>query len=448
MKHPNLVFVFPDQWRAQSTGFAGDPNVKTPHLDRLAGESAIFRNAVSNCPVCCPARASLLTGQYPLTHGIFLNDVCLQKGGTSIAQALKKAGYQTAYIGKWHLDGHGRSNYIPPERRQGFDYFKALECTHDYNRSPYYAGNDPTKLQWEGYDALAQTKDAEEYIRGHRDGAPFALFISWGPPHNPYETAPETFRRMYDPARLQLPGNVPPEAQARARKDLAGYYAHCSALDECVGRLAKTLDDVQLKDQTILAFWSDHGDMLGSHGCSRKQWPYDESIRVPLLVRYPKQLAGCAGRAFTAPLNTPDLMPTLLGLCGAEIPATVEGRDFSKMLLEGKDDLDHAALIASYAPSGELTRSKGGREYRGLRTCRYTYVRDLKGPWMLFDNDRDPLQMKNLAGTEEAADVQKDLEARLTALLKDTRDEFQPAASYIEKWGYRTDKEGTVPYTG
>ena len=115
---PNLVFVFTDQWRAQATGYAGDPNVRTPHLDRLADEGVHCTHAVSGWPVCSPARASLITGQYPLTHGVFVNDVCLSDRAVSLAQAFGRAGYATAYIGKWHLDGHGRSNFIPRERRQ------------------------------------------------------------------------------------------------------------------------------------------------------------------------------------------------------------------------------------------------------------------------------------------------------------------------------------------
>ena len=130
---PNVVFVFGDQWRQQATGYAGDPNVSTPHLDTLARESIDFTHAVSGCPVCSPYRASLLTGQRPLTHGVFVNDVYLQPRATSIAEAFSSAGYDTAYIGKWHVDGHGRSNYIPPERRLGFAYWKVLECTHAYN---------------------------------------------------------------------------------------------------------------------------------------------------------------------------------------------------------------------------------------------------------------------------------------------------------------------------
>jgi arylsulfatase A-like enzyme len=143
-KRPNVVLVLTDQWRASATGYAGDPNVKTPHLDALAAEGVNFRNAVSVCPVCSPARGSLITGQYPLKHGVFLNDVLLQHKSLSIADVFNQAGYRTGYIGKWHLDGHGRSTYIPPERRQGFQYWRALECSHNYNNSAYYDNDNPS----------------------------------------------------------------------------------------------------------------------------------------------------------------------------------------------------------------------------------------------------------------------------------------------------------------
>ena len=195
---PNILFVFADQWRADALGYSGDPNVKTPNLDRLAKRAVNFTHAVSGCPVCCPYRASLMTGRRPLSHGVFLNDVQLPGEEVTIAEVLATRGYRTGYIGKWHLDGHGRSAYIPPERRQGFEYFKALECTHHYNRSHYYQDDAPTKSQWEGYDAEAQTADAVEYLRQHAGGGrPFLLMLSWGPPHNPYQTAPGRFRAMY-----------------------------------------------------------------------------------------------------------------------------------------------------------------------------------------------------------------------------------------------------------
>ena len=195
---PNVVILLTDQWRLQAFGYAGNSQVRTPNIDRLAGESVNFRNAVSGYSVCCPWRASFLTGQYPLTHGVIVNDVPISGDPVGLGDAFKAAGYDTAFIGKWHVDGRGRSSYIPPERRLGFNTFKALECTHDYNRSFYYDGDDPTLRVWDGYDVFAQTAAAQRYLET-RDDRPFLLVLSWGPPHNPYETAPQEYRDLYDP---------------------------------------------------------------------------------------------------------------------------------------------------------------------------------------------------------------------------------------------------------
>jgi arylsulfatase A-like enzyme len=460
---PNLIFIMPDQWRAQATGYNGDPNLqgKTPNLDKLAAESLDFTTAVSCCPVCTPYRASLITGQYPLTTGVFLNDVCLghpplpQCGpkAVSIAEAYKSAGYETAYVGKWHIDGHGRSSYIPPERRQGFDYWKALECTHDYNHSSYYDNNDPTKRCWDGYDVIAQTKDAEQYIRNHaRAEKPFCLFLAWGPPHNPYETAPEKYRAMFDPKQIKLrpnvkggsqfPGIQPAQSREDSAKDLAGYYAHIAAMDDCLGGVVRTLEETGIANDTILVFTSDHGDMLGSQGELRKQRPWDESILVPFLIRYPGVVKP---RKVPMPINTPDIMPTLLGLSGVAIPKTVEGTDYSRILGGGKAPDDNAALIMCASPFGEYIRPHG-REYRGIRTRRYTYARDLNGPWLLYDNERDPYQLDNLIGRPEAGQLAKRMESLLQKELDRTHDEFLPGQKLIKKWGYTVDENGTAPY--
>lgn len=443
---PNVVLVFADQWRAQAAGYAGDPNLKTPNLDRFAGESVNCVNAVAGCPVCSPYRASLITGQYPHTHGVFVNDVHLSDKATSIAEAFGSAGYDTAYIGKWHLDGRGRSSFIPRESRQGFCYWKALECTHDYNHSPYF-GDSPEKLYWDGYDAIAQTRDAVGYIgsRKRRD-RPFFLVLSWGPPHNPYETAPEQFKRLYDPGRLALRPNVPPESAPPARQDLAGYYAHCSALDWCFGEVLKAVENSGRAEDTVVIFTSDHGDMLGSHGETSKQRPYEESITVPFLLRYPRR-TGRRGRVSTEIVNAPDVMPTILGLCGLDIPPSVEGTDLSRSLLGEEPERREPALIACYQPFGEWTRAHGGREYRGLRTERYTYVRTLEGPWLLYDNKTDPYQLENLCGQDSHAKLQSALDRELTCKLNELGDEFLPGDALIRKWGYTVDKTGTVPYT-
>ncbi|MHC4574845.1 MAG: sulfatase family protein [Planctomycetota bacterium] len=444
-RKPNLVFLLADQWRAQAAGYAGNPDVITPNLDRLAEESVNFTNAVSGCPVCCPYRASLMTGRYPLTHGVFLNDVRLNNDVVSIAQAYNNAGYDTAYIGKWHLDGDQRSAYIPRERRQGFQFWKALGCTHDYNNSFYYA-DECIKLKWEGYDAIAQTEEARGYIRQHTEGRPFALFLSWGPPHTPYHTAPQRYRELFDGKKLTLRPNVPEEYEAQANRDIAGYYAHIAALDDCVGQILKTLKETGLENDTILVFTSDHGDMLYSQGEQKKQRPWDESIMVPFLVRYPAAL-GRAGRTIDMPINTPDIMPTLLGLSGIEIPDTVEGADFSAIARGAEQPGDNVALITFPSPFGQWKRKKhGGREYRGVRTRRYTYVRDLDGPWLLYDNQRDPYQLNNLCNKGEYRELQKRLEGLLSQKLKQTNDEFLPGSDYIKKCNYIVNSSGTVEY--
>lgn len=442
---PNLVFLLADQLRASATGYDGDPNVRTPNLDRLAAASVNFRNAVSVCPVCTPYRAALMTGRFPTTSGMFLNDLYLPDEERCLAEILRDAGYATAYIGKWHLDGHGRESFIPPERRQGFDYWKAAECDHDYNHSHYYAGDSPEKRFWDGYDAFAQTRDAQQYIRDHaRSGRPFALFVSYGIPHFPHHTAPERFKALYPSERIRFLPNVPREMQTDAlRREAQGYYAHTSALDECVGEIVRTLAETGLEQDTILVFTSDHGEMLGSHGVpvTTKQVPWDESARVPFLLRYPR--AHATGRVAATPLTTPDILPTLLRLTGLKVPKTVEGRDLSAVVRRGREPHERAALYMGVAP---FARPELNREYRAVRTARYTYVRALDGPWLLFDNERDPFQLNNLVGQPHAAALLHRLDKQLQSELRRIRDEFRPAAFYVEKFGYELAPHGSISY--
>jgi arylsulfatase A-like enzyme len=440
---PNVLIIVADQWRAQAFGFAGDPNVHTPNLDALARASVNLTNAISGCPVCSPFRASLLTGQRPLTHGVFVNDVPLNTNAVTIAKIMKSAGYDTGCIGKWHVDGHGRDAFIPRDRRQGFDYWKVRECSHDYNHSEYF-GDSPQKLQWDGYDAFAQTKDAQSFIQNRgKTGKPFLLLLAWGPPHNPYETAPEKFRQMYHPTDLKLRPNVPVADIEKAQKDLAGYYAHCSALDQCIGDLWRTLKDSGMESNTIIVFTSDHGDMLWSQANVRKQRPWDESIRIPLLIHFPAAF-GESAKQSRALINAPDLMPTLLGLCKISIPITVEGFDYSRHLLGHGGKIADNALLTCVVPFGEYTKKVGGREYRGIRTERYTYVRDLNGPWLLYDDAVDPFQMTNLCNRAETKAMQMTLDKTLQKRLREAADEFLPSGVYMEKWNYVMSAHGST----
>ncbi len=441
---PNVVFVLADQWRAQTMGYAGNEVVKTPNLDRLAADNVNFPMAISTCAVCSPTRASIMTGQYPLTHGVFYNDKPLKNEAKTIAEVFREHGYKTGYIGKWHINGHGidetfqesRLKPVPKNRRQGFEYWKVAECTHDYNHSVYFDEND-VKHVWSGYDAGVQTDSAIAFIKRNKSN-PFFLYLSWGPPHNPYSTAPEKYRKMYvDTSKIILRPNVPDSMASSAKIDIAGYYAHCTALDEYIGRLQKVIKESGLEKNTIFIFTSDHGDMLWSHGKRAKQKPWDESIRVPFLLKYPALFG--KPKKVEIPFVTADIMPTILGLSGLPVPQTAEGTDLTPILLgKAKPDIK-AALIMCPVPFHEWSRIRGGREYRGIRTAKYTYVRDLNGPWLLYDNQKDPYQMTNLIDDSGYAEVRRELDAELQKLLAKTHDEFKNADYYMKKWGYTYD---------
>ncbi|MCC5939160.1 MAG: sulfatase [Lunatimonas sp.] len=446
---PNLVFVFADQWRADVMGYAGNTDVHTPHLDQLAEESLVFENAVAIIPVCAPWRASFLTGQYPLTNGLFYNDKPLPTQAVTIGKVFKEAGYQTGYIGKWHVNGHqrgedpfsGRNLPVPKERRQGFDYWKVREVTHDYNSSYYFDENDE-KHFWEGYDVFPQTDSAVSYFHKNKDN-PFFLVLSYGPPHDPYFTAPQEYQEMYAGVDLALRPNVPEMYLDSAKRVLAGYYAHCTAIDKAVGNLLQGLEDAGIADNTIFVFTSDHGDMLMSRGVLKKQRPWDESIMVPMLLRWPAKL-GTTRRDIYDPINTPDLAPTLLGLCGIDIPESMEGEDFSAALFSGEDLGNEAALITLPVPFHEWQFMNGGREYRGIRTRKYTYVKDLLGPWLLYDNEQDPYQLTNLVNVPQYAQVKAYLETVLNEKLLATQDEFLPADTYMRRRAYLYDRKDSL----
>ncbi|ANW95854.1 sulfatase [Wenyingzhuangia fucanilytica] len=445
-KQPNVLIVLTDQLRTQATGYAGDPNVKTPNIDRLEAMSANFQNAVSGMPVCTPFKASLLTGQRPLTNGVFMNDVQLDTNAVSMGKVYAHEGYRTGFIGKWHIDGRGRESFIPPgNRRQGFQFWMANECTHNYNKSVYYDNDDPTPKKWEGYDTFEQTDAAIEFINSKNEN-PFLLVLSWGTPHAPYGSAPKKYKDMFKAEDMILRPNVPKAMHKQVKKDIAGYYAHIAAIDDMIGKLINSLKENNQLDNTIIVFTSDHGDLLGSHGAYKKQQPYEESIRTPMLFYIPESL-GIKPGVRNAVFNSEDIFPTLLGLSGMAIPKSVEGINY-RNYLEGKDNsVGKETIITCVQPFGQWNRPKRhGKEYRGLVTQKYTYVKDLNGPWLLFDNDADPYQMNNLINNKEYKEIQADLEKRLTKRLKANGDEFLPGSHYLEKWGIKVNDEGTVPY--
>jgi arylsulfatase A-like enzyme len=444
-RKPNVVFVLTDQWRAQATGYSGDPNLKgkTPNLDRIADSGVNFRNAISTTPVCTPYRAALLTGQYPTTTGMIFNDLHLPAESYTMAEMFKDSGYTTAYIGKWHLDGMMRDQFTPPERRQGFEYWKALECSHEYNELSYYEGDSREKKQWDGYGPYAETDDAISYIEQKAGGdEPFLLVLALGPPHFPHHSAPEEMRELFSPEDIVLRGNVTDDQAESARHEGAGYYAHIAALDTCIGRLHEAIDESGISDNTIFVFTSDHGEMMGSHGWwpKQKQVAWAESVKVPFLLQYPARY-GNQKIVVDAPINTPDILPTLLAMAGLPIATGIEGEDMTCAI--GNDDAarDKAALIMNVCPfAGDFD------EYRGVYTSRYSYVETLDGPSMLFDMEEDPLQMNNLVDIPEHLELQNRMSLLLQRELEKAGDEFMPRQYYIDRWNYQLNEFGHIPY--
>ncbi len=421
--------------RARSARYAGCQDVETPWFDRLAEEGTVFTNAISSMPVCTPYRASMLTGRWPLSTGLFLNDLRLPTTETTIAHVLRRSGYQTGYIGKWHLDGVDRLGPTPPgPRRQGFDFWAVANCTHNYLHSVYYRDDGKPRF-WRGYDATAQTDLAVDFIQKARRDRPFCLFLSWGPPHNPYRQVPKQHLERYDGKRLTFPKNC----TKPNLKDLAGYYAHITALDREMGRLLTTIDHLGICGETLVVFTSDHGDMLGSHGVQRKQWPWEESVNIPLLMRGPG--VPDAGYHSDTLVSTVDVMPTLLGLFGEKVPESVEGVDLSGNIRGGGQE---SVLMHAICPFGECPEMP---EWRGVRTKRHTYARKLDGPWLLYDNKADPDQLRNLVGDPAHAKLRDQLDRELRRWLERTNDPFKPRQYYVEKYGYRVDKRWQIPYT-
>ncbi|UCH62060.1 MAG: sulfatase [Fidelibacterota bacterium] len=425
-KQPNLLFVFADQMRGQAMGCAGNGQVITPNLDRLASEGLRFTNAISTYPVCCPTRASLMTGKYPLSHGIITNGPPLPDTELCIGDMLKSAGYQTGYIGKWHLNGHlsGESQFVPPgPKRHGFDYWAAVNMSHDYFNSFYYTDTDK-RIPIKGWEPDTQTDLAIRYLEEHREGSPFCLFLSWGPPHDPY-IAPEKYLKLYPPEKIELRENV----FLADRSIIATYYAAVTSLDWNMGRLLEALDRLGLAENTVVVFTSDHGEQLFSLYLFHKQWPYEETIQVPFILRYPGKVA--ADEVTDLLMGTPDILPTMLGLMDIDVPSTVEGKDLSAFILgTAAEPEPDSLLIEVINPCAVVQDRAGMRAWRGVRTKRHTFARFRDEDWLLIDNKYDPYQRRNLIYNTEYQSLRDELNEKLEVWLKETNDPFLPAHAY------------------
>lgn len=454
MRQPNLVYLLADQLRYQSCGHAGDPLAHTPNLDHLAVESVDFARAVSVAPLCAPYRASLLTGKYPSSTGMVINELRARPDPDAFGHQLAAAGYDTAYIGKWHLYGRDHApeeQFCPPgPYRLGFDgYWASYNFNHHYYRAFYYRDSFD-RVDVKGFEPDAQTDLAIEWLRAGRDRSrPFALFVSYGTPHDPWEwnNCPEDFNALFRDVPFPDPPNYADgsaeywdpkmtrewwmsEYRQHFQQYRRVYYAMVANLDWNLGRLLRALDEEGLHGDTILVFTSDHGEMSGAHGRIGKGIFYEEACRVPLLIRWPGRIP--AGLVSEACINTPDLMPTLLGLMGLPVPNSAEGTDLSHLALGRRGPEPEAALLQGM---GHTYQWLDGFEWRALRAKRYTYA-VTRADWReyLFDNARDPYQMTNLAGEREHAERIARLRAMLARRREELEDRFEACTWYRDYW--------------
>jgi arylsulfatase A-like enzyme len=454
--HPNLLFVFPDQMRGSALGFLGEEPVRTPHLDQFAGEALVLTQAVVNYPVCSPCRAMFMTGMYPHSSGVLGNcnsrtapyGVELRVGERCWSDVLVDQGYSLGYIGKWHLDaphppyvdtannrGELKWNeWCPPERRHGFEFWHAYG-TYDYHTRPMYWSTDAARDAFHYVDQWGPEHEADQalaYLRNeggqYRDPErPFALVVSMNPPHMPYALVPERYIQYYQGADIEAwcdrPSIPPPGNRwgAYYRQHIRNYYAMISGVDEQFGRMLAGLEEQGLAEDTIVVFTSDHGNSLGMHGERSKPNPYEECMRVPLLIRWPEQILP---RHDELLFSAPDVYPTLLDLMGfaARIPATVEGTSHAALACGADGPRPSSQLYLHVPPEQPWAGS------RGVRTRQHTMILNREGDaeeCVLYDRAVDPHQLRNVA--VEQPEVVQGLRGELDEWLHRTRDPWNEA---------------------
>ncbi len=430
---PNIVFVFPDQMRGQAMGFLGEEPVLTPNLDSFAAESLVLPQAVSNYPVCSPFRAMLMTGRYPHANKVTGNcntgsapyDCELQETDRCWSDVFKSKGYSLGYIGKWHLDSPHKpyikcsnnsekfawNEWCPPNRRHGFDFWYAYG-TYDQHNRPMYWSTDVSRDEFSYVDQWSPEHEADlaiKYINNdggnyRAAGKPFALVVSMNPPHMPYKLVPQKYVNSYKDKPLEelcSRLNIP-DADTRFgkyyRNNIKHYYAMITGVDEQFGRILAALKEQNLEQDTIVIFTSDHGNCLGIHDEISKNNHYEESMRIPFLIRWPGRIEP---RKDSLLFSGMDICPTMLDLAGfkSDIPDAVDGKSYAHQFLTGSGTRPEWQWYM-WADDG---KSEWGR--RGIRNSMYTFVvSKTKGKSeevFLHNNVKDPYQLENVANNEQ-----------------------------------------------
>jgi len=405
-ERPSFVFILTDDHRWDWLGCAGHPWLRTPNMDRIAREGARFANAFVTTSLCSPSRGSFLTGRYAHSHGVKDNQTQLDPSIPTFPQVLQKAGYDTAFIGKWHMD-----NQEGPQ--PGFNRWIAPK-----GHGTYY---DPTFnidgrwVETPGYSTDIVTRFAIEWLRQARTG-PFCLYLAHKAPHGNFECAVR-HSKLYSDIQFTPRANIsnkrfPPgseeyDALVQRVKD---YSRTLMAVDESVGRVLRTLKEMGALDETVVVFAGDNGFFFGEHGLLDKRAAYEESIRIPLLMRYPRLIR--PGSLIEPMALNIDLCPTFLDLAGVEVPKGVEGRSWRPILGGGRPRNWHSDFLYEYFFDSEAKRRP---PIRAIRTERWKYITYPGGENTpeLYDLKNDPLEMRNLAAEPSAAGVLADMKSRL-----------------------------------
>jgi len=464
MKPQNVIWIFGDQHRRQMLSCMGDPNVRTPNIDNLAEYGINFTRAYSNFPLCCPARGTILTGRH--AHACIPgHNYRMPDEQQTFAHILNQNDYHTAWFGKWHVDGpRVRQNdgseknekrprhpsapadepfrecfeYKPPEARGGFETWIGYEN----NNSPHNTwvhghdeNGDVDLHRLDGFETDALTDKLIAYLSRRAGelqedgGKPFFAGLSVQPPHDPYG-APEEFMSHYNPATLKMRGNVPPVdwVEERARREYSGACAMVENLDWNLGRIRKALRATGLETSTTILFFSDHGDMHGSHGQFHKTSPWEESVGVPCIIGGALDVQGQTIRKrYDYPVSLVDLAPTTLGLCGIQPPEWMQGTDCSPFKTNSWQDPTpeepNAVLLQNVIPTGHPDSCD--RPWRGIVTRGgWKYICFENTDWLLFNLHEDPLEQVNLAHNTMFAEQRRELRDRLRKMIEKVGDTF------------------------
>jgi len=419
---PNIIFLISDDQRWDVLGIAGNEAIKTPNLDRMAREGQWYREATIQIPLCAPSRAAMLTGMPPSENGYYSNnhhraDVRQAHGFDQyevLPDVIRKAGYHTAFVGKWHL--------IPDPWLCGFETVKhwMLPGAGPYRGPRLANGKSRVTEKVEGFTQNIFADDALEVLDKKADGIttePLFMWVAFTAPHLAFGPNPEPISGMYDgKSAEELAPDTFYDDPLKAHGGVDAwrkYYEAISAVDAQVGRIMNKVRDSSLSTNTLVVFLGDNGFMMGRRGQWGKSVPYEDSLRVPLIVWGPDTLMQAKGTTVTASANSIDLPVTFAKLAGAEVPEKWVGRDLSPVIRDGKNHgIDWA--VSQFPDHGTVRGQTAA--YRTIRTPEYKLIvwhpmGEKKSE--LYDLEKDPAENTNLYGDPKVADVQAKLEKQL-----------------------------------